>query len=195
MPLLFSVHGTVFTLWVFFFIAQTWLVWDGRFRLHRQMGMAGAVLASLMVILGVAVAFVSGAMGHFSKIPGARDPAQACLFSLFDIAMFGAFVWAGFLWRFSPEVHSRLMLLAMAAPLLPSAIGRMCNFKPAIATPIVFAFMLAGPVYDLATRRKVHPTYIFGLVLILVTGPPLRLFLGRTDLWHKLFARAVALGG
>jgi hypothetical protein len=195
LPILFQMHGTVFTLWVAFFVAQTWLVWDGRFTLHRQMGTTGAVLASLAVILGVAIAFVSSAMGHFSKIPGATDPAAACLFSLFDVALFAAFVWAGFLWRFNPEVHSRLMVLSMAVPLLPSAIGRMCNFRPDIATPIIFAFMLAGPIYDLITRRKIHPTYLVGLVVIVVTGPPLRLALGKTELWHHLFARVVTSVG
>ena len=195
LPLLFQVHGSVFTLWVLFFVAQAWLAWDGRFNLHRQMGTAGAVLAGLAVILGVAIAFVSSGMGHFNKIPGAGDPAEACLFSLFDIALFAVFVWAGFLWRSNPEVHSRLMVLSMAVPLLPSAIGRMCNFKPGIATPIIFAFMLAGPIYDLITRRKIHPAYLVGLVVIVVTGPPLRLALGKTALWHHLFASAVARAG
>jgi len=78
LPLLFQVHGSVFTLWVLFFVAQAWLAWDGRFNLHRQMGTAGAVLAGLAVILGVAIAFVSSGMGHFNKIPGAGDPAEAC---------------------------------------------------------------------------------------------------------------------
>ena len=36
LPLLFQVHGSVFTLWVLFFVAQAWLAWDGRFNLHRQ---------------------------------------------------------------------------------------------------------------------------------------------------------------
>jgi hypothetical protein len=195
LPLLFQIHGTVFTLWVLFFVAQAWLAWDGRFSLHRQMGTAGAVLASLAVVLGVAIAFVSGAMGHFNKIPGADDPAEACLFSLFDIALFAAFVLAGFLWRSNPQVHSRLMVLSMAVPLIPSAIGRICNFKPGIAAPIIFSFMLAGPIYDFLTRRKIHPAYLVGLVVIVVTGPPLRLALGKTALWHHLFARAVGLPG
>jgi hypothetical protein len=263
LPLLFHVHGAVFTVWVLYFIVQTWLVSDGRFNLHRQMGMAGAVLASAMVVLGVAIAFVSGSMGHFSKIPGATDPAQACLFSLFDITLFGAFVWAGFLWRYNPEVHSRLMslsmavpllpsaiarlcnfkpgfaapmifafmlagpiydlvtrrkihfgafvwagflwrynpevhsrlmLLSMAVPLLPSAIARLCNFKPGFAAPMIFAFMLAGPIYDLVTRRKIHPAYLVGVAIIILTGPPVRLLLGRTALWHRLFANVIALG-
>ena len=83
----------------------------------------------------------------------------------------------------------------LTVPLLPSAIGRMCNFKPGIATPIIFAFMLAGPIYDLITRRKIHPAYLVGLVVIVVTAPPLRLALGKTALWHHLFARAVILPG
>lgn len=53
LPVLFAIHGFVFSCWVVFFVAQAWLALDGRFQLHRQMGMAGAFLASAMVILGV----------------------------------------------------------------------------------------------------------------------------------------------
>jgi uncharacterized membrane protein YozB (DUF420 family) len=194
LPLLFHIHGMVFTLWMLLFVIQTWLVWDGRFSLHRQLGMAAAVLASLMFVLGVAVAFVAGAMGHFSAIPGARDAAQGCLFALFDITLFSAFVWAGFLWRSNGDVHSRLMLLATAIGLLPSAIGRLANNKPGAAVPIILIFVFAGSMYDLITRRKIHATYLFGIAMFLLMGPPLRLLLGRTALWHRLFAHALALG-
>ena len=187
-------HGMVFTLWMLLFVIQAWLVWDGRFNLHRQLGMAAAVLASLMFVLGTAVAFVAGAMGHFSVIPGARDAAQGCLFALFDIMLFSALVWAGFLWRSNGDIHSRLMLLATSICLLPSAIGRMANNKPGAAVPIILTFILAGPIYDLITRRKIHSTYVFGMVVFLVMGPPLRLLLGRTALWNRFFAHVIALG-
>ena len=192
LPILFHVHGLVFSTWVLFFVLQTWLIKDGRPKIHRQMGYAGAVLVTLMVVLGVAITFVSTRMGHFNKIPGARDPAEACLFSLFDISLFGLFVWAGFFWRHDPQVHQRLMVFSMVVPLLPSAIGRMCNFHPAIATPIIFAFILAGPIYDLITRRRMHWAYVAGLVIVFLTSPPLRILLGRTHTWHALFQRAIS---
>src|SRR5688572_29078734 len=53
---LIHVHGLVFTAWVLFFLSQTALVATGRTYLHRRMGVGGAVLAALVVIVGSAVA-------------------------------------------------------------------------------------------------------------------------------------------
>ena len=184
LPLLFAVHGFVFSCWVVYFVAQAWLALDGRFRLHRHMGIAGAFLASAMIILGVGVTFASARVGHFAQIPGATNASEACLFSLFDIGLFGLFVWAGFLWRFKPAIHQRLMVLGMVVPLLPSAIGRLCNHRTALAVPLITAFMLSGPIYDYLSRRKVHKAYLFGLAVVVVTQPPIRILLARTAAWH-----------
>jgi hypothetical protein len=43
-------------------------------------------------------------------------------------------------------------------------------------------FVLAGIFYDYASRRRVHPAYIWG-GLFLVASQPLRLMLAKTDLW------------
>src|SRR5579875_4216217 len=51
-PLLLAIHGLVFSCWMLYFVVQSWLALDGRFKLHREMGAAGAALASLMVVLG-----------------------------------------------------------------------------------------------------------------------------------------------
>ena len=190
LPLLFHVHGFVFSLWMPFLVLQIWLMRDGRVSVHRQLGYAGAGLASLMVVLGVAISFASARMGHFSKIPLATNAEEACLFSLFDIILFAVFLWAGFFFRHDAEAHQRLMVLATVT-LLPSGIGRMCNFHPVIATPIIFAFFLAGPIYDLITRHRVHRAYVAGLLILLLTGPPMRILLARTELWHAFYRRTV----
>src|SRR3954470_23448155 len=53
---LLHLHGAVFTTWVLFFVAQTALVASGRTYLHRKMGIAGAVLAAVVAVLGTIVA-------------------------------------------------------------------------------------------------------------------------------------------
>jgi hypothetical protein len=43
LPLLLHVHAAIFTIWLFFFILQTALIWNGRFSAHRWFGWAGAI--------------------------------------------------------------------------------------------------------------------------------------------------------
>ena len=51
-----AVHGTAFTSWVVLFAVQTTLIAAGRRDLHRKLGYAGAVLAAIMVPLGLVLA-------------------------------------------------------------------------------------------------------------------------------------------
>jgi hypothetical protein len=67
---LLHLHGLVFTTWVLFFLSQTVLVATGRTYLHRRMGIAGAVLALLVLIVGTTVAIMRVKSGRASPIPG-----------------------------------------------------------------------------------------------------------------------------
>jgi len=51
------VHGAAFSCWILLLITQTSLVSAGRVDIHRRLGIAGFLLACVMVILGVMAAF------------------------------------------------------------------------------------------------------------------------------------------
>ena len=185
LPALFHFHGVVMTIWMMYFILQTALIASNRPAVHRSLGVVGAVLAILMCVLGTAMAFVADKMRH-NAFPFAADPESACLFSLMDIFMFGAFVWTGFHFRRKREVHQRLMLLATVVALMPSGIGRwLSHVNPALIVPTIFAFVLAGPIYDLISRRTVHPAYRWGLLCFFFTRPPFLILLAKVDAWHN----------
>jgi len=59
-------HGFVFTAWILFFLVQTWLVASQRTPLHRRLGVAGGVLAVLMVVVGVAASMAMVPEPQFS---------------------------------------------------------------------------------------------------------------------------------
>jgi hypothetical protein len=48
-------------------------------------------------------------------------------------------------------------------------------------------FIFAGVIYDLISRRRVHPAYLWGGA-VLVLSVPLRLMISGTDAW-KAFAQ------
>jgi hypothetical protein len=180
---LLHVHGLVFTAWVLFFLSQAMLVATGRTYLHRRMGIAGAVLAALVVIVGTAVAITRVKTG-VSPIPGV--PALAFLaIPLFDMVVFAILVSAAIYFRRRLEAHKRLMTLSMIS-LLAAPIARM-TFLPLPPGPPTFfglsdLFIVVLLVYDLSTRGKVHPATIWGGLLI-VASQPLRLMISGTAPW------------
>jgi hypothetical protein len=183
-PLLVVLHGIAFTSWLVLFLTQTTLIASKRTDLHRRLGVAGGVLAALMLGLGVATAIHAARRG-FSP-PGGPPPLVFLVIPMFDILVFSALVAAGLYYRRKSETHKRLMLLAMIA-ILPPAIARL-PFGFILATGPLAFFGLADLVllsciaYDTAVRRKLHPAYLWGGLLVVVSQP-LRLLVGGTSAW------------
>ena len=180
---LLHVHGVVFTTWVLFFLAQTTLVASGRTYLHRRMGVAGALLAVLLVIVGTTVAITRVKRGT-SPIPGV-SPLGFLAIPLFDMVVFVILVGAAVYFRRRLEAHKRLMTLGTIS-LLAAPIARI-HFPMLPPGPPTFfgladLFIVAILVHDLVTRRKVHPATIWGGLLI-VTSQPLRLMIAGTPAW------------
>jgi hypothetical protein len=180
-PLL-HVHAAAFTAWVALFVVQTALVASHRVRLHRRLGVAGGVLAAVMVALGVAAALDAVRRG---AAPAGLDPRVFLVVPLGNMATFGGFVVAALVLRRNKEAHKRLMVLAYLG-LLVAAAARLPGVLPlGPAAPFVVAFLPflgAGIVYDWTTRRKVHPVYLWGGAL-LVLSIPARLALAKTSAW------------
>jgi hypothetical protein len=180
---LLHLHGLIFTAWVLFFLLQTTLVASGRTYLHRRMGIAGAVLAALVVIIGTTVAITRVKTG-VSPIPGV-SPLAFLAIPFFDMVVFAILVSTAIYLRRRLEAHKRLMTLAMIT-LLAAPIARIqFPFLPS-GPPTFFGladlFILAILAYDLMTRRKVHPATIWGGLLV-IASQPLRLMIAGTPAW------------
>ncbi len=185
LSILVHVHGLVFTLWMLYFIGQTALIAVNRPALHRKLGIAGTFLAALMVGLGLAVAFSAVRLHHGA---GPYAPETIFFVALCDLATFVLFFVTGFLWRRNRETHQRLMLLTVTAGLIGPALGRLGLLGvpgPAVGLTAL-AFLLAGPIYDLITRRRIHPAYVYGVLFSLLTFPPIRFLVGATPWWHRI---------
>lgn len=186
-PLVY-LHATLFTSWVLLFIVQTALVASHRVAVHRRMGIAGGVLAALMVIAGTSIA-ISGAARGVAP-PGVR-PLAFLAIPLFDMVMFSSFVTTALWLRAKKETHKRLMLLAYIS-IIAAATARwpgVLPLGPLVFFGLAFVFLLAAVVYDLITRRRVHPAYIWGGGA-LVASVPLRLMISGTTAW-RAFAEFV----
>ena len=192
MPLL-HLHGFVFTSWLVLFVTQTTLVAAHRTDVHRRLGVAGGVIAVLMVLLGVTTALVRAKQGA-TPLPGI-SPLSFLVVPLGDMFVFPILVGAGFYFRRRPDVHKRLMLLATIS-ILAAAIARLPFAIMRAGPPAFFGltdvFVVACVLYDLVTLRRIHrATALAGLFI--VASQPLRLMLGGTHAWLSFAGWLVGL--
>lgn len=182
-PLL-HLHGVVFTSWLVLLLAQTALVAANRTRVHRRLGVIGAVVAVLMVLIGTATAVLRAKIVEVP--PGAPSPLVFLTIPLGDMLVFAILVGAGFYFRRRVDVHKRLMLLSTVA-ILPAATARLPFAFIQEVGPLAFfgladLFIAACLLYDLFTRRRFHRATVLGGLLIVVSHP-LRLIVGNTQAW------------
>lgn len=185
-------HGIVMTAWVLLFITQISLVATRRTRVHQRLGIAGGVLAALVVIVGVLTALFAAAREH---TPG--PPALAFLIvPLGDMLIFSVLIGLALYFRRNLQVHKRLMLLA-AINLLTPAIARIPLSFITNGGPLAFwgftdLCLLAFVGYDTFKHRRLHPVFLWGSIF-LIAMQPLRLLLAGTSLWMNFAAALVSL--
>ena len=180
--LLVHLHGAVMTSWVVLFVVQVWLVASRRTRVHQRLGVLGAVLALLVLIVGLSTAVFAAARG---SSPG--PPAlQFLVVPFIDMFLFAIFVGGALYFRRRMDIHKRLMLLA-AATLLTAAVARIpldfiLNGGPLVFFGLTDLCLVAFVLFDTLKQRKLHPVFLWGTLLFIVSQP-LRLVLSGTDLW------------
>lgn len=182
-PLL-HLHGVVFTSWLVLFLVQTGLVAARRVDVHHRLGMVGAAVAVLVVVVGTLTALVRARMVELP--PGAPSPLVFLTIPLGDMFVFASLAGAGFYFRRRADAHKRLLLLATIS-ILPAATARLpFAFIQQVGPPAFFGladlFIVPCLVYDLATRGRVHRATLWG-GLLLVASQPLRLLIGGTSAW------------
>ena len=181
-PLLI-LHGVVFSSWIALTVIQTTLVATKRIRTHMRLGIAGGVLATLMILIGTVTAVVR-AKGS-SPIPGV-NPLSFLTIPLGDMLVFAILVGSAFYFRRRADAHKRLMLLATIG-LLPAAVARLPIGFIKAGGPLTFfgladLFIVPCLIFDVVTRGRPHRATVLGGLLI-VASHPLRLVIGNTHAW------------
>jgi hypothetical protein len=179
---LVHLHGVLFTAWVLLFIVQTALVAGRRVAVHRRLGVATAVLAALMIVVGTSTAIATAARGG---APPGVDPLVFLVIPLFDMLLFATFVTVALIKRRDREAHKRLMVLAYVS-IIVAAVARlpgMLTLGPLAFFGLACLFILTGGVYDFLSRRRVHHVYVWGGALFVISVP-VRLIISGTGAWR-----------
>src|SRR5256886_1986336 len=91
-------HGAAFSAWVVLLVTQTSLVSAGRVDIHRRLGIAGFLLAFLMVILGI----LAATDALVRQFPPGRDPKAFFIIPTTDMVIFATLVFFAFRARSNP---------------------------------------------------------------------------------------------
>ncbi|QDZ06917.1 hypothetical protein FPZ24_04995 [Sphingomonas panacisoli] len=165
------VHVTVFSSWIILYVVQNWLVVRGQAAgLHRQLGWAGTAIAVIMVPLGIAGTIAAIARG---AITGVFPLGLFLALDVLHMLGFGVLTFAAIWLRGRPAWHKRLMLCGTAlltAPALSRLLGffHLGAFTPVAVIAGLLAFVVAGIVFDRTVWHRVHPSYWWGLGVILL---------------------------
>jgi uncharacterized membrane protein YozB (DUF420 family) len=162
-------HGLLFTAWIAAFAFQVGSIRMRRLKLHRTTGIAGAVLAVLMVVIGSVTAVVSARNGHS---PSAAIPALSFLaIPLFNIATFAILIGYALWLRREGPAHKRLMALATIAIMAPAFARFPFEFIQAGGPPVFFGLtdllVIAGMLHDRWTQGRVPGVWLKGGALLL----------------------------
>jgi FtsH-binding integral membrane protein len=180
-------HGAVFTCWILLLIAQNSLAWAGRVDIHRKLGLAGFLLASLMVVVGWMAATDRLARG---TAPPGLDTYFFYIVPMTDMVIFGTLIFFAFRARRNPSAHKRIIYIATVG-LLIAAIARFPSswlfHNAAHAAIASYTFLLLLAAYDVWSTRKLHRATLWaGAFLIFVQQ--IRLPIGKTAAWHAFAA-------
>ena len=184
-PLL-HLHGLVMTSWFVLFATQSWLIETHRVRLHRRLGIFGALLAAMILLVGAAVVTINAREG---RVPPAAPIPVVVFLSYANLLVFGVLVGAAVYFRGRSEFHKRLMLLG-TLNLLTAAISRIpLDFIQSGGLLTVFGlpdlFIVACVAYDALRHRRLHPAFGWG-ALLSIAWPALAIWIGGSSAWAKV---------
>jgi len=188
-PFLLWIHGTAFSSWVVFFIAQSALVRVHKVNWHRFLGWFGAGLATVMVPLGVAIAII---MTRFDTLQlHQKDAAPFVAIPFYDMIAFGTCIALAIYWRKRPDFHRRLVFIATCG-LMDAAVGRFAFvFDNSLFFPCLDLLILLGVVRDLVIDRRVHKVYRYALP-VLIVGQSLAVYMWRINPpWWQAITHAI----
>jgi hypothetical protein len=194
LPLVLHLHGAFMTAWLALFIVQVKLIAAHRVRLHRRLGVLGAVLASLIVIVGSIASVRAQRLGH--RPPG-TPMVEGLYEGLIAFWVFGGLVGAALLLRRRGDYHQRLMLLA-TLDIVQAAVGRLPRLIPWINLArgpfglfsLDLLLIYACVAWDTLRRHRLHPAFGFGLPAFVALENLLVTPLAGTAAWLR-FATSV----
>jgi hypothetical protein len=187
--LLLHIHGLVMTAWLVLFFVQVRLIAEHRSDLHRRMGVLGAVLAGMVLVVGVPVALSQGHLHLIANETSSEPPLVFLPVPLGVLLLFGTFVTIAVFLRTHADYHKRLMVLSCLS-ILPPGIDRLpLQFIENADRVTLFglndACIVICVAYDALRNRRLHPAWVWGGAMVLGLQV-LTLTMRNTHVWLRI---------
>lgn len=119
-PPVVHLHGLVFFCWMILLLVQSLLINVKNVALHRSLGTFGIALATAVIMMGLLITLLSAGAG----IDNLRPVYDGIFLGIMAVTGFGFLFTLALRNTRKPEIHKRLILLAML-PILPPGIHRL----------------------------------------------------------------------
>jgi len=191
LPALVQIHGVVMTLWFALFIVQVLLVARRRTDLHKRIGVFGALLAMLVLLVGTATSIAAARRGYTPGPP----PLVFLAVPLVDLLVYAVLITTALLLRSRSDIHRRLMLVASLSLLTPAISRIPLDVIQAGGIPLFLGLtdllLIGCALFDTVKHRRLHPAFGWGVALVIVSQP-LRMLLANSSIWAQLAAWLVS---
>jgi hypothetical protein len=213
---LVAAHAVVSFGFLLFFLAQATLVATGRTALHRRLGIVGGVLAAAMIVLTYAMSIemlrrgydMSGDLQRL-EFGGQSLPSDALrdrvpdlgiglALNVSQVVSFGILVAAAIWYRRRPDVHRRLMLLAMlgvlTGPPFAHMFGHWAPLRAIVSIvqlPITILLLSVSAIHDHLTEGRVHRASLWPPILLFVWFGVWVGVIGPSPAWQALATRLI----
>ena len=170
-PVVIYVHGAFLFLWTLVLLFQSFLIQAKKVRVHLRLGYIALAVAAGVVFSTIAAGVY---VMHRDLAAGQGQIAISSLVGTFTTPLiFAVFVALAVWYRRRPEIHKRMMLLAMIEIIWP-AFFRFRHYFPSIPSPeIYFAvfipdmMIVIAMIWEKVRFGRVHPVLLVaGTVLI-----------------------------
>lgn len=181
-PLIFHIHAAAFFGWMLLYAWQTQLVATGQVARHREWGLAGIALSTLLVPLGLAMAI---AVARRKLAVGHPHPFDTTLFNLTDMSAFAILMTASIAAVTRHSAWHRRLTFGAALVLLGPALSRWLVFVPQappwtemLPNLAALTFLAALAVHDRRTLGHVHRATLCVAALLVPMAVIVPLLLG-----------------
>jgi hypothetical protein len=199
LTLLAAVHGIVFLLWLFLYLAQALLIANRRVDLHRRLGLAGVGVMALVIYFGFTTMTATIRRGfdlsgdqHMDPHPDGTttfDAPTAMIFNFSSLATFGILAAAAISFRRRPDLHKKLMLFAnislMVAPIAHFLGHIRSAWFAAIYLLLYLLFLLTPMVYDFLVMKRIRWLTSSLVVALFVSQLVQAVVIAPSAAWHR----------
>lgn len=163
----FIIHGLLMYSWIVILIVQTNRIRKLNIEAHKKLGITGFILA-LFLVLSTAYLYLFVVDAAWADIPF-FGKANRIFFPTFALLLLLAY-----LYRHKAEWHKHLIFVGLFLILEP-ILSRFCGntgLDPMSVAPLIWVlFWISLFLYDIMSRRKLHPlTYLGPIYWIAVYG-------------------------